>query len=135
MSLLCTKPLCVPKIRNDRVQGSQRLETNRELHPHSLLHSSAKQTKGYVLETQPVSVFSSAAGPCAAISLLSDMLNSISWAYVLGNPKASLSSLNTGKKRSSHFHFPKMNALTVYKAKKTNKKTLQCVNDRYLKVA
>lgn len=90
---------CVRKIRNDRVQESRRLETNRELHPHSQLHSSAKQTKGCVLETQPVSVFSSAAGPCTAISLLSDMLNRISCAYVLGNPKASLSPFFTGKKR------------------------------------
>lgn len=111
MSLLCAKPLCVQKIRNDRVQGSQHLETNRELHPHSQLHSSAKQTKGCVLETQPVGVFSSAAGPSAAISLLSDMLNRISCAYVLGNPKAPLSPFNTRekrKKKSTHFHFPKM---------------------------
>lgn len=71
---------CAPKIRNDRVQGSRSLETNRELHPHSKLHSSAKQTKGCVLETQPVSGFSSAAGPCAAISLLSDTLNRINCA-------------------------------------------------------
>lgn len=67
-----------PEIRNDRVQGSPILETNGELHPHFQLHSSAKQTKGCVLETQPVSGFSSAVGLCYTASFLSDILNSIS---------------------------------------------------------
>lgn len=71
---------CAPKIRNDRVQGSWNPETNRELRPHFQLHSSAKQTKGCVLETQPVSGFLSAVGLCTTFSLLSVMLNRTSCA-------------------------------------------------------
>lgn len=84
VSLYCIKTTvcdssCAPpssQIRNDRVQGSPSPETNRELRPHFQLHSSAKQTKGCVLETQPVSGFSSARGLCATFSFLSDILNS-----------------------------------------------------------
>lgn len=59
---------CAPKIRNDRVQESRSPETNRELRPHFQLHSSAKQTKHCVLETQPVGGFSSAVGLCTTVS-------------------------------------------------------------------
>lgn len=67
---------CAPKIRNERVQGRWSPETNRELRPHFRLHFSVKQTKGCVLETQPVSDFSSAVG--LTVSFLSDTLNSTS---------------------------------------------------------